>query len=246
MPPLSVILPAWNEEGRIAAGLDRVREFVHHAGLAVETVLVDDGSTDATVARAEAAAEGLTLRIVRAPHAGKGAALTAGVAAASGERLLLTDVDWSVSPREAARMLALDADLVVAVREGRGASRLAEPEWRHKLGRVFNWLVQGWVLSGHEDTQCGCKLLRRETARAIFPQLTVAGWAYDVELLYVAHLQGWRVAELPVAWRFESDSRVRPWPDGWQMIRDLRRIRRNAREGRYSPVAGGAAGADQT
>ena len=159
--------------------------------------------------------------------------MRAGVSRASGDRLLLSDVDWSVPPSQVPDLLAVDAEVVIATREGAGARRVGEPAFRHWIGRAFNGLVQATVLAGHEDTQCGCKLLRADVARELFAVLTVDGFAYDVELLYVANLRGHRVREVPVVWRFEADSRVRPLEDGWAMARELWRIRANARAGRY-------------
>jgi dolichyl-phosphate beta-glucosyltransferase len=232
MPALSVVLPVWNEEHRLAAGFDGLSELRRRAGVEVEAVWVDDGSGDGTLAAARAAA-GPSDVVLAEPHRGKGGALRAGVMAATGDRVLLADVDWSVPPGQALLLLDADADLVIATREGPGSRRIGEPIWRHVLGRAFNQLVQGTVLAGHTDTQCGCKLLRREVARALFPRLTVEGWAYDVELLTLAHTGGFSVREVPVVWRFEADSRLRPWGDGVAMARELRRVRRNAREGRY-------------
>jgi glycosyltransferase involved in cell wall biosynthesis len=232
MPALSVVLPVWNEEHRLAAGLLGLAELRRHVGEEVEAVIVDDGSTDGTLAAAHAAV-GPGDRVLAEPHRGKGGALRAGVMAATGDRVLLADIDWSVPPGQALLLADADADLVVATREGAGARRIGEPVWRHLLGRAFNQLVQGTVLAGHTDTQCGCKLLRRDVAHVLFERLTVEGWAYDVELLTLAHSLGFSVREVPVVWRFEADSRLRPVSDGVAMARELRRIRRNAREGVY-------------
>lgn len=230
MPPLSVVIPVWNEERRIRGGLDAAGELRALVPYDVEIIVVDDGSTDATASLAERP----DVTLVRAPHRGKGGAVRAGLEVARGDRVLVTDVDWSVRPRAVLPLLATDTDLAIAVREGAGARRLGEPEWRHKLGRAFNWLVQGWVLSGHGDTQCGCKLLRRGVAADLLPHLTIDGWAWDVELLYLANLRGYRVAEVPVVWVYERESRLRPGVDGLRMALELRRIQRNARDGRYA------------
>lgn len=220
------------------AGVEALRALVGP----LEAVIVDDGSTDRTVVVAEglAAQSAVPVHILREPHRGKGGALRAGVRAASGERILLMDVDWSVAPLHVLDVLAAPGDVVCAVREGPGARRVGEPEWRHKLGRGFNWLVRGWVYSGHEDTQCGCKVLERAAAQALFADLTVEGWAYDVELIALAHLRGYSVRDVPVVWRYEQDSRLRPLRDGWEMLKDLRRVRANVRGGRYRVDGTGA------
>lgn len=229
---LSVVMPLYNEERRLHAGLAGVDRLVSALGSPVELVLVDDGSTDGTLALArEQAPPGA--RVLAEVHRGKGGALAAGVQAATGDRLLLTDVDWSVAPEEIARLLAVQGDVVMAVREGPGAHRLGEPPARHLIGRFFNRLVQWTVMAGHEDTQCGCKVIERRAAEIIFQRMSIQGWAFDVELLVVAHALGMDIQEVPVTWRYESDTRVRPWRDSAQMARDVFHVQRRLRAGRY-------------
>ena len=229
MPPsLTVVVPVWNEEHRLRAGfngLERLRVLVPD----VEAILVDDGSTDSTLSLARGAAPPW-VRVLAEPHRGKGGALKAGVAQATGDRVLVTDVDWSVAPETVRTLIDADAEVVCAVREGTGARRLAEPFWRHLMGRVFNRLVQETVLSGHWDTQCGFKLLERRCAQDLYGRLTVEGWAYDVELLTLAHLHGYTVKDVAVVWRYEEDSRLRTVSDGWNMLRDVRRVARRVRQ----------------
>ncbi len=233
-PELSVVIPLYDEARRIALGLDGLDWLRRlHPG-PVEAILVDDGSRDDSLALARAA-EGPDTRVLARPHQGKGAALAAGVMEARADRILLVDVDWSVPPPQALLLLEHDADLVLATREGQGAHRLGEPPWRHLLGRAFNRYVQWLILAGHEDTQCGCKLLRRAAAHDLFPLLQVAGWAYDVELVAVAHHRGWTVAEQPVAWRYEADSRLRPGVDALAMAREVWGVARRIRQGSYGP-----------
>jgi hypothetical protein len=89
------------------------------------------------------------------------------------------------------------------------------------------------VLPNLQDTQCGFKCLRAEVARDIFPFQTLTGWAFDVELLYIAHHHGYRILEIPIDWYFNADSKVRVLRDSWRMFIDLLVIRRNARRGLY-------------
>ncbi len=232
MPALSVVIPLYNEERRLAEGLDGLAALRRSVREPVQAVWVDDGSADDTLAALKAHIFPGDL-VLAEPHRGKGGALRAGVGAATGDRLLLVDVDWSVPPGEIAALLAVDADIVMATREGEGARRVDEPAWRHWTGRAFNTLVQRWVLDGIEDTQCGCKLVRRTAATDLFSRLTVQGWAYDVELLTAARARGYTMVEVPVEWRYAADTRVRLVRDGVAMARDVWRVRRNARAGRY-------------
>lgn len=249
--PLSVIIPAYNEAATFAAGaLDAAAAYLERRWPEAELIVVDDGSTDATADRVEAArARHPCLRLVRRPHAGKAAAVRAGVEAAEGDVIAFTDADQS-TPIEtlepALARLAAGYDVVIGSREAPGATRLKEPAYRHLMGRAFNGLVRLLAVPGIRDTQCGFKVFRAEAARDLFPRLLVYGdasqpvrgpWvtAFDVELLFLARHRGWRVAEVPVQWRHVPTGHVRPLRDAWRMLRDVVRIRWHAFRGRYGP-----------
>ena len=101
------------------------------------------------------------------------------------------------------------------------------------MGQVFNWFVQRLVIPGIADTQCGFKLFSADAAERIFPRQLIDRFSFDVELLYIARRLGLRVAERPVVWNGDANSRVRPLSDGLRMTWDLLRIRRAARMGLY-------------
>ena len=125
-----------------------------------------------------------------------------------------------------------DYDIAIASREAPGARRYGEPEYRHIMGRVFNRLVQWLLLPGIEDTQCGFKFLRRAVAQDIIQQLTIDGWGFDVELLYIARRHGYQIREIGVPWRYGSDSRVSPLRD--TLDHDPRHRRRLAQQSQGS------------
>jgi dolichyl-phosphate beta-glucosyltransferase len=102
------------------------------------------------------------------------------------------------------------------------------------MGRVFNALVRQALLPGLQDTQCGFKLFSAQAVEAIMPLTTLEGWALDLEILYIARVQGWRIQEVPIEWHYGAESRVSAMRDPWHMVADLWRIRSNARRGLYN------------
>jgi glycosyltransferase involved in cell wall biosynthesis len=238
---LSIVIPAYNEAHRLAASLELARAFLNAGGLSAEVLVVDDGSEDGTAAVIEEAQRDWpALKLLRQAHAGKGAAVRLGVAQAVGEQIALADADFSMPITEFRRFMpdALgDYDIAIASREATGARRYGEPEYRHIMGRVFNRLVQWLLLPGIEDTQCGFKFLRRAVAQDIIGQLTIDGWGFDVEMLYIARRHGHQIREIGVPWRYGSDSRVSPLRDTLTMIRDIVTVWRNSRKGHYDPLS---------
>jgi dolichyl-phosphate beta-glucosyltransferase len=233
-PWLSVVIPAYDEERRLPVTLRAVVAHLRNRGRPFEVVVADDGSRDGTTRVAEAA--GPDVRVLRLPHLGKGAAVRAGVLAANGELLLVTDADLSTPIAELDLLVAAIERCEVAIgsRNVAGA-RVTVPQRldRRLMGRAFNLLVRVLLLPGLRDTQCGVKLFRRDAAVAVFRRCRSDGFAFDVEALALARRFGYRVAEVPVEWRNSPDSRVRPLLDVPRMFCELLTIRRRCRaEGR--------------
>jgi len=236
-PRLSIIVPAFNEARRLPATLDRLVSFAESRSFVVEVLIVDNGSTDSTkeiimgfVSRTP------VIRYLHEAVQGKGAAVRAGVMAASGEYLLFTDADLAVPIEEADNFLpprVPDCDIAIGSREAEGARRYGEPYRRHLMGRVFNLVVRTMLLPGLQDTQCGFKCFRRAVAHDLFTASTVHGWSFDVEILHIARLRGYRIVEVPVQWYYGAESKVRPVRDTWRMLDELRKIRANGRRGLY-------------
>ena len=230
---LSVVVPAYNEAAGIAETILELRRELPSIASDWEVRLVDDGSTDGTVAAAERAAAGDARVIVqREPHRGKGAAVRAGMLAARMRLRFMCDADLSMSLAQLSRFTAIvprDCDIAIASREAPGARRVGEPLRRHLMGRAFNWLVRLTTLPGIHDTQCGFKMFSAEAAEAVFPLVRAAGWAFDVEVLALARLLGFRVREVPIEWRHGAVSRISPARDAVGMTRELLSIRRRTR-----------------
>jgi len=172
----------------------------------------------------------------REPHGGKGAAVRAGLLAARGELRFMCDADLSMPVSEIPRFLARvpsECDIAIGSREGPGARRVGEPEHRHVPGRGFNTLVKSLVVPGLDDTQCGFKLFTARAVEMVFPLTTISGWAFDVEVLYIARLHGLRVCEVPIEWHYRELSRVSAVSDPLRMMRDVLRIKANAMRGVY-------------
>ncbi len=221
------------------ASLTRIVAFVQQQPYAVEVIVVDDGSEDTTAAIVETfAQEHASLRLIRNPHGGKGAAVKTGVARARGQYLVISDTDLSVPIEELVKFLppALDGyDVAIASREVAGAQRIGEPYYRHLMGRVYNLLVRLVAVPGIQDTQCGFKAFRRDVARQVFGLQTIEGWGFDVEVLFIAQRLGYGIVEVPVTWYYGRESKIRPLHDTIGMVRDLWQVRQNERQGLYKP-----------
>jgi dolichyl-phosphate beta-glucosyltransferase len=103
------------------------------------------------------------------------------------------------------------------------------------MGRAFNRVVQMALLPGVDDTQCGFKLFTARAVETIFPAITIDGWAFDLEVLYIARRQRLRIEEIPIEWHYQAQSRVSAIWDSWRMTRDLLKIHVNGRRGVYDP-----------
>ena len=236
---LSIVIPAYNEERRLASTLDAVTGFLAQQPWTWEVRVVDDGSADGTVRLAQDYARREPRVVVQQePHRGKGGAVKAGLLAAAGAYRFICDADLSMPIAEVRRFLPpqLTAfDVAIGSREGTGARRVGEPAYRHVMGRLFNSVVQWLALPGIEDSQCGFKMFSADAVQAIFPLVSIDGWAFDVEVLTVARVHGMRVVEVPIEWHYRNESQVSMLRDSVGMLRELLRIRARALRGVYRP-----------
>lgn len=229
----TLVLPAYNEHNRIEACLRAVSDWRRSrpGGWDWEVILVDDGSTDGTRGVAERVARdaGLPLQVLwHERNRGKGAAIRTGVMAASGDPILISDVDLSTPLSEWVKLAERLPRHPVAIGSRalqRDLVRRSQPLYRQLLGRSGNVLVRILAVPGIRDTQCGFKLFRGDVARRLFGEARIDAFAYDMEILYLARRAGISIAEVPVLWFNSRDSRVSFVRDALVTLRDLLRIR---------------------
>lgn len=228
---LSVVVPAFNEGHRLPATLSRVVAFLAGSDrwLPAEVIVVDDGSSDDTVAVAEGhpRAPGVQVRVLeQRENRGKGAAVRAGLAASRGEWVLVSDADLAAPIEDVDLLRAADVDLAAGSRAVRRELITRHQPWaRDLMGRGFNLLLRVLHLTSLGDTQCGFKLVRGAMARQLAAALRLDGFAFDVELLARARRLGATIAEVPVHWAHVDESRVQALRHSLQMARDVLRLR---------------------
>ncbi|MBI3932610.1 MAG: glycosyltransferase family 2 protein [Acidobacteria bacterium] len=239
-PALSVVIPAYNEAGRLPGSLARILGYLEGRGHPHEVIVVDDGSTDGTAERAREAGGPRVAVVSNEGNRGKGYSVRRGMLLARGERRLMTDADLSTPIEEIEPLMAkMDEgyDVVVASRAVAGARiEVHQPWYRENMGRVFNLCVRALLLPGLKDTQCGFKLFTARAAEEAFGAARLDGFSFDVEVLFLALRRGRRVAEVPVTWRNDAATRVGTLR-GFLAFVDLLRIRARATLGRYEPPA---------
>jgi len=242
---LSLIIPAYNRAAFIADTLSGAIAFLERWGETYELIVVDDGSADGSMPLlSDLAARHCSLRLIRSGiNRGKGHAVRAGALQSSGRRVIFTDADLAYPLTEIdkiVRTLDAGADLAIADRTSPQSLYHMSPAFfsylytRHLLSRMFNLMVRGWLGIEVRDCQAGLKGFRCGAADIVFPRQRLDGFAFDVELLYIAHRFKLDVRQIPVEFRyFFEASTVDFLRDSICALRDLARVRLNAIRGRY-------------
>jgi dolichyl-phosphate beta-glucosyltransferase len=238
---ISIVVPAYNEEARVGSTLDAMIAWLDAQGEDYEILVADDGSKDGTVRVVEERrAKNLRVRVVPLPeNRGKGAAVRTGVLAARGDEILFSDADLATPIEELVNLRAAmkrdGTEIAIASRAlPESDIRTRQHPLRELMGRTFNVILRSVVMGGVKDTQCGFKLFRGDVGRALFGEATVDGFAFDVEILLLAHAHKYRVSEVPVVWRHVEQSKVSPGRDAALMLWDVmklsarRRLRRRS------------------
>ena len=216
--------------------LEQVTGFLAKQTFASEIIVVENGSNDKTLEVAQTfATQHKNIRVIQSER-GKGAAVKRGMLEAHGELRFMCDADLSMPVEEIVKFIPSSLEnfaIAIASREAKGAVRYNEPSYRHLGGRGINFIIQALILPGLNDTQCGFKCFRADVAQKIFSLQTLNGWSFDIELLYLARKNKFRIAEIPIHWYHHPETKVSALRDAMQMIQDIFRIHVNAWRGIY-------------
>lgn len=253
---VSVVIPSYNELANLRKGtLERVEHYLEKQKYSYEVLVVDDGSTDGSLEFVKKFIKGNSkFRLIENSHTGKAGAVTTGMLKAQGDYILFTDMDQATPIEEIEKLLPFTQKTVPGGRQGfdivigsRRKTRTGAPFTRKIMGTgmiVLRTMLVG--LPDIEDTQCGFKLFSKDSAHTVFEKIkkihngfknidrssVTAG--FDVELLYIATKEGFKIKEVPVDWLYVETRRVSPIKDSIDGLLDLMRIRRNIIKKVYS------------
>lgn len=241
---VSVVIPAFNEEHRLGASLNQIRQYFQELQTDYELIVVDDGSSDATLrvaydfSREYSLGDRIKL-LANSRNRGKGFSVRRGMLAGCGALALMTDSDLSTPIEEFEKlrreMTPGPCDVAFGSRDLPGSMIDLHQSWfREHAGKGFNRAVR--ILTGlpFKDTQCGFKLFRMAACRPLFELQRIENFAFDVELLFIARRWGLVMKEIPVRWHHSPGTKVRFSTDAPRMLLDLFRIRRNYALGLYT------------
>lgn len=240
---LSIIIPAYNESGRIRPTLDELMRHCTQQQWDAEIVVVNDGSRDDTpeIVRNYGESHSQILLVENPGNRGKGFSVRNGMLHAHGDVCLFTDADLSSPISEAQRLfdaIAEGADVAIGSRWLRSEFQTErQPLYRQAFGRIFNLLLRVVLGLRFADTQCGFKAFRRNAAQRIFPLQRIERWGFDPEILFLARRMGLTVKEVPVVWAHSEGTRLHPFRDGMRMFLEVLRIRWNSITGAYNTPA---------
>ncbi len=243
---LSVIIPCYNEERNIRLGaLESVSHFLRKRNFSYEVILVDDGSIDDSISLIKSfIKDHKKFSLLRKKHQGKAAAVTAGVLHAKGKVILFSDLDQATPISQINSLLPYFEKKIDIVIGSRKDKRKGAPIFRLAMARGFVFLRNFILNLGISDTQCGFKAFSRKAALDIFPRLQVFSLkrrvsgstvtaGFDVEVLYLAKLLGYKIIEVPVEWHYQETRHINPIKDSIESFLDLLRIRWNSINGTY-------------
>jgi glycosyltransferase involved in cell wall biosynthesis len=233
---VSIVIPAFNEAARLPATLEKLGDLLQakafQNAVIREVIVVDDGSTDNTIAvarRFESALPGFSV-VSSERNFGKGHAVRTGLARATQPWALVADADMSTPWLELDKLVhesqKTESPIAIGSRDTIGSQvRIHQSFIRESLGKTFNVFVRMLTTLPFKDTQCGFKLVQMSALGAILDRLTIDRFAWDVELLLLAKQFGLEAVEVPVVWEHKEESRVSLFSDGLGMVGSVLKIR---------------------
>lgn len=237
-PYLSIVIPAYKEEKRIHKILDAIIDYEKDQKFDIEVIVVVDGTPDKTAEAAEkyqGRIKGLKI-IDRKENKGKGYTVRQGMLAAEGKYILFADADNATPIEQVDKLLKFvdEYPLVIGSRYVKGGRLAISQSLFRKLGgRVLNLLLRMLAVPGIADTQCGFKLFAHDAAKEIFKRMTFDRWSFDIEVLAIARVHGYKIKEVGITWYNDPHSLVNPIKDGLKMVRDAWTVRKNLKKGTY-------------
>lgn len=234
---LSIIVPVYNEEKRLAKGITGILRFIDKQTFRVEFIVVNDGSTDETLTLLKKIKHP-SLRIISYnKNQGKGYAVCKGMRSALGDFRLFMDVDLSTPIEEFQKFLPhlQKFDVIIGSRRVKESTILVrQPFLREWMGAVFTWLSETFLGVRVSDFTCGFKCFSRKATGKIFPIQSLKRWGFDSEIIFLAQKKGFLIKEIPVTWSNDSQTRVVLIKDVFISLADLIKIRVNDVLGKYS------------
>lgn len=240
---LSIVIPVFNEEKRLAVTFDALDCFVRkNIFKKLEVIFVNDGSRDKTYELIENFRPGCRVRCISySINHGKGYAIREGMKQTTNDYCLMMDADISTPLTEIEKFIPLmkaGKPIIIGIRKGEGAKvEKHQPWYRRKMGRVYTLLASAFTGVWVSDFTCGFKCFSQEATQIIFPQTVINHWSYDAEILALAKVHGIEIYEVGVRWINDERTRVRIAKDTLQSFRDLLKIRNGIKKGLYGKTS---------
>lgn len=233
---ISVVIPAYNESANIERSLSAILYYLNNKKFDFEVIVVNDGSKDNTLELAQKFLP--QIKIIENPgNKGKGYSVKSGMLNATKENVLFLDADLATPIEELENALKYieEYPVVIGSRNLKDSIILtAQPYYRQLMGKTFALLARLVAGIKVKDSQCGFKMMKREVAQKIFPKMTISGWCFDVELIFLVQLENYKIKEMPVRWIDNAaTTKIKPFTSSMEMFRDLLKVRNNYKRGLY-------------